>query len=84
MQLGLSAKDIRLILKRLEKIEDSIKAIKKLIEDRTYTQSSVYTMKQVLHAVKEPKTPILCGSALESAKNVKQSTHIKRKPKEQP
>jgi len=78
MQLGLSAKDIRLILKRLEKIEDSIKAIKKLIEDRRYTQ-----MKQVLHVVKEPKTPILCGGALESAKNVKQSTHIKRKPKEQ-
>lgn len=83
MQQALGAKDIRLILKRLQKIEDSIKAIKILIEDRTYTQSSVRTMELVSHISKAPQMRKVCGGTLESAKKMQQSTHIKGKTKEQ-
>lgn len=79
MQNGLSAKDIKIILKRLNKIEDSIKAIKEFLEDQIYPQMSMQTTEQVLQVITKPKTRVICGGTFDREKKVQQSKHLKRK-----
>ena len=81
MQNGLSAKDIKIILKRLNKIEDSIKAIKELLEDPGYSQMSIQTTKQVLQVITKPQTRVVCGGILDSEEKIQQSKHFKGKSK---